>query len=205
MPSNLEIGNEESPLHLDIEKSEGSEVEFQKWITDADSLELVFKGALCGWQVTTILKDYEFMGDVSKKSLRTITIDKFSRLINESGADYIYRSIYPLISPLESTSKVSTDIIYSQYMQFLETISSSLGENYFIEGNTYKIKWHRSDAIISFLATMYPISLKANEGFTLEKLRETIVSQFLKNQQMGGFQKQEGLIEKFKGAFGMGK
>jgi len=185
--TDLDINAEENKLNADL----------QRYILDTDALHLAFYQAFCGWRLNTKTEIETFLGNERQTLHKEYEIDKRSRIMNESGADYLYSSTLPLIIQTTTTSNLSYKVIYKMWNGKLDRIAFALLESIYLEGNPYDIKQHRIADIISTLASLYATTLKALEGFTLRQITETFISTYLQKQNVNEA-KPQGLLDKFK-------
>lgn len=212
------------------------DVEFQKHILDINPLQLAFYKVFAGWREVTD-EDEKTMYGIRVPSKKTkFDIDWFSRSANESGANFLFSEIIPLVHPTSATSKVTDLEIYNLWHGHMFTIRTTLLSTYYYPTyiclertcnfttpnfkianihkknasligsethefmkviNPYELNIQRYPNIISMLLTLYMITKKAAEGFTLEQLAQSFMtSNIIRNgyvppQQTGGLM--EGL------------
>jgi len=173
--------------------------DLQRYILDTDPLHLAFYTAFCGWRLDTKIDTENFLGSERQIVHKEYKIDDKSRIMNESGADYLYSSTLPLIIQTTETSNLSYKVIYKLWNGKIDRIAFALLESIYLEGNPYEIKQHRIADVVSVLASLSAITLKALEGFTLKQITETFISTYLQKQNIGEV-KTQGLLDKFKNA-----
>ena len=170
-----EENNENQKINLNIE-NENNEVEFQRYITNANDLEKNFYMALAGYRIVKKEKKSNIENDI----IEEFYIDANSRLCNEACVNYIYNSCYFLINHLTTTSKLKDSEIKLQWLYKAKIIANDLAFNYFFENNTFEIKhYFYIPSIIEIILSLVPISKKALEGFTLMQSKEIKIVQEL--------------------------
>lgn len=172
-------------------------------IIDTQPLRVAFYGIFCGWREE--LKEVETknaLGKPVKKFIQVIVVSKV-RLSNEDGGDYLYDTIYPLVAPFISTSKLSSWEIYNTWRGRLRELRWTLYKKIQFGGNPFNMKKEDLPEIISNLAQLYLITKKAEGGWTLNKIADQYSSMLVLRggAETGGTigmmpQKQEGILDK---------
>mgnify|MGYP001626218991 CR=1 FL=1 len=189
-------------VKIDIAKNiDASDIDFQKFITDPKSMKLYFYSALAGWRIYQRQETKEILDMQQIIDINSVDVDKNSRICNETGADYAFSAMYPLISEFTATSKIAKSNIYNQYRTTIKEIANGFLVNYYIDGNSYSFKPYRIGELVSFLCRFELISLKGLEGFTLKELRETIMSGMFRRENYTPEAPDNSLGAKLKRAF----
>jgi hypothetical protein len=194
----------DSPLKIDMQpKDLGSD--FQNKITDAESLDLAFKGELCGWRIVSeSTKEKTITGKEKIVTKQKLEIDREGRIMNEQGANFVFKSVVPLISALTTTSSFDNADIYNQYRARLKSIKFTLLDSIVLDENPYDIIPYRVHEIISFLCSCYLITKKGHKGFTLKELAETFITSIM-SRTMPELKSQQGFLDKIRSGFSGGK
>ena len=158
-----------------------SDTEFQRFITDINPLKLAFYSVFAGWQVINVPTTIEFKGQQIKQDNLTYVRGSFA-LMNESGADYLFGAVYPLISQLASTSQLDDAEIRHLWRGRLRLIAQALRDNYFLQNNTWEVKIEFIGDIIATLGSLYVITKKAGKGFTLKELAESFTTATIRKE-----------------------
>jgi hypothetical protein len=107
--------------------------EYQKHITDTDAMNIVFYMALSGWRKISIAEPTKTILSVKIENVKTyFHIDRDSRIMDEEGANYLYSSVYPLISVLITTGIVDEQYIWTTWNGKIRSIGLSLLKAYYI-------------------------------------------------------------------------
>jgi hypothetical protein len=192
-----EIQQPQTDQHM-VQPVRTTDTEFQKFITDANSLDLVFKIKLCGWREVTGTEtiDYPIINYKKDKLTRGYKIDENNRLCNESCCAYCLGSVMMLLNQLTTSGKLTEKKIYKFYDGSLTLVQFGLIDNKRFQGNTYQIKDGAIPDIISFLTTASAITAKAIDGFTLTEIAESILTQTLIKRGIEPQQHEKGFLEK---------
>ncbi len=106
---------EKAKINLNIE-NENNEVEFQRYITNANDFEKIFLKLFCGYRETQKEKE----NAISKEYITTYYIDENARICNEACASYLYNEVYTLINHLTTTSNLSEKDIKNAFRDLVE-------------------------------------------------------------------------------------
>ena len=164
----------DNPAKIEI-NNQKTDTEFQKYITDSSrEVKLILYSALSGWR---------FRYDFETNEILDKDIDSASRLCNEACANYCADAIMGLISHLTSTSNLDKQQVNTLWELRLDSLDSRLLRDTLFGGSKYGItnEYDILD-IEAELLTFYPITLKALNGFTLQQITNTIITQFLKHE-----------------------
>jgi hypothetical protein len=174
--------------------------EYQKFITDPEPMEKVFLFNLCGYRVKyeTRLENVG-MNQMRPKQTKTYYIDKNARLMNETGALYLYNGFTPLLNQLSSTSNITNRELFDMWNGKIDSTNEALLDAV-IDDNIYNYRLARHSDVIGFLCSLYQIGMKSRNGFTLTKLAESFMT-IIRGTQEQNPQKKEGFIDKMGGAF----
>ena len=106
------------------------DIDFTKHILDVNPMQLAFYKVFSGWREVQYAEERELFGRI-KTTIRTkMAIDRYSRIVNESGANYLYNAVVPLIMPATSTSHLKPMDIYNHWHGGLLTIRGALLKSY---------------------------------------------------------------------------
>jgi hypothetical protein len=106
--------------------------EFSKHILDVDPLLLAFYKTFCGWRQVTIEESKTVFGKTKTMTISKFVIDKFSRFINEQGANYLFNTILPLIGASSQTSHMKPIDIYNFWKGHRFDIRITLLDSYYL-------------------------------------------------------------------------
>ena len=179
------------------------ETEFQKYMTDADPITMMFYSALAGYRIIYITKRTYVLGVEQKSVEEKIEIDSDARICNEKGANYVISNVKPLISPLVATSNLDAMEIYNLWKGKVQAVRIGLLNSYFLEDNPYELKLYRLSEITTMLISLYTITSKAKGGFTLTKLADSFITSVIQRQG-GQVSHQESLKDKIVKGLGGG-
>jgi len=191
----------EANLNIEAEQPNKLNAELQRYILDIDALHLSFYQAFCGWQLDAKREKEEFLGSEREVIKKEYKINPNARIMNESGADYLFNSLTPLIMQTTTTSNLSYKIIYKMWNGKLDAITFALLDSIYLENNPYGLKQHRIADIISTLTSLANITMKALEGFTLKQITETFISTYLQKQNFAE-KENKGLLDNLKKTMG---
>jgi len=192
----------EANLDIDTQQTENKlNADLQRYILDTDALHLAFYQAFCGWQIDAKKVKEEFLGSEREVIKKEYKINQNARIMNESGADYLFNSLLPLIAQTTTTSNLPYKIIYKMWNGRLDAITFALLDSIYLEGNPYELKQHRIPDVISTLTSLANITMKALEGFTLRQITETFISTYLQKQNVSETQG-KGLLDNLKKSMG---
>ena len=195
----------ESPLNIDMQTKE-LDPTFQNKMTDADSLDLAFKGELCGWRIVSeVTTEKTLTGKEKKVTKQKLITDMKGRIMNEAGENYVFKSVFPLISVLATTSSFENRDIYKQYRTRLKSIKYTLLDSILIDGNPYDIIPYRVHEVTSFLCSCYLITKSGHKGFKLKQLTETFITSVFNRNAPIPQQSQQGFLDKIRSGFSGGK
>jgi hypothetical protein len=180
---NIQLQTKEIPLDL------------QRFMLDPEPLKTAFNFLFCGWILVPKPQTKTMIGITKIETINVVEIDKKSRICNESGANYLYYSVSPLINQLSSTSDLQEIMIYNLWNAKMITLITTLARSIYFEGNPYEFKEHRVGDVITQLSSHVVITMKAHKGFTTRELAETIISSTL--SRLGVQEKEKGFFDKF--------
>lgn len=147
-------------------------------LLDTAPLKLAFYSVFAGWREQLVPKTYTTaLGDKKTKTEMVIKVSK-DRLCNEAGADYLYQSIYPLVSPNEATSKIKPIDLYNAWHTRLHELTWTLAKKC-IRKNPFEMDVSSIPEIISNIAQLYVISQRAEEGWTMTKIADQYTSSLI--------------------------
>jgi hypothetical protein len=186
MIENENIDNENLEKALELSEAQKEKLEasdFQKYITDAESLKLIFYFALCGYEIKQKTEIKKILNSEIRELKEYIVKDKEKALCNEACANYLFNNLYPLILQLTTTANLNDKEIYKIYNAKILTLTFSLLDNYYFDNNSFELKINYLSDIITFLCSFNLITKKAREGFTLNKLTETFISYYVQKPE----------------------
>ena len=188
---------EKAKINLNIE-NENNEVEFQRYITNANDFEKIFLKLFCGYRETQKEKE----NAISKEYITTYYIDENARICNEACASYLYNEVYTLINHLTTTSNLSEKDITNIWHIKAKMISHNLAYNYFFENNTYEIRdYFYIPSIIQIILSFVPITKKALEGFTLIQSKQIQIMQEYRNPLIESNNQRKSFFDNLKNYF----
>ena len=210
--------------------------ELPKHILNVDPLQASFNKVFSGWREVEVPVKMEYLGKVKWKTELKVVIDRYSRIVNESGSNYLLNAVMPLIMPAASTSHVKPIDIYNHWNGGLLTIETALLNSYYLpsyictesydtdpkgdddigifmqgsgctfitsnavllrehqgnEGhssyikvtNPYELNIERYPEIITKLANLAIVTMKAKEGFTMKEIMENYINTTMMRQGM---------------------
>ena len=169
--------------------------------TNHEPLRIAFYQDLCGWRLVD--KPQETTQALTNKKkiimIEDIVIDYNSRIMNESGANYIYGATLPLISAVMQTSKLSKMQIFNMWNARFYALVFNLLDSYFKDGNPYEIRdCTKIPEITSFFLSLSGISSKAEEGFFMRESSESYQTVMeMKMGQQKEHEKPKGIVDGF--------
>lgn len=115
-----------------------TDTEAQKYFSDEEILKLPLTTGLCGWvkhideSETDILGEKEKTVEIYYAPPDDPRVRVMNRLCNEYCVDYIFNTIYPLITRITQSSNMSELQIYNLWNAKLTTVIDALLDNYFL-------------------------------------------------------------------------
>jgi hypothetical protein len=198
-------------------------VEYQKYLVDPNPLQIVFYCKFAGWEKTTDTTDSTILGIKIKDESFLFKPNKFTRMCNESGANYLFNSVYPLISQHVTTSFLDDHDIYNTYHGVLKAVRYRLLDSYFYvtcktcyhkehkgkdcycgcaskdfkpNKNPYDLNIDAIPDIMAYMASLYNITKKAKGGQFLKEVSETFLSTTLTKMGFAPEQEKKGWLDK---------
>ncbi len=172
--------------------------DFQHVITDPSPLYQALLVAFNGYKIEHFSDVHTVLGETRTEDhvMLTPPTDKNKyALCNTECTGFIFGQVWAFIGPLTVTSKLTDKIIYSQWNTFLRTLRHTLLKSQYIEGNPYEIKAHRVPMIMSTLTALAMVTMKATDGYALDKLIGTFVTTRIEKETTGQ-EKKPGFFDK---------
>jgi hypothetical protein len=107
------------------------DVEFGKHIFNVNPYRMTFYELFAGWREVDSVEDIEMFGKHKRKPITEMTVDYNSRIMNESGANYLFNAVKPLIGEASTSSKLSAQEIYNQWCGRLLTCRMTMLSQYY--------------------------------------------------------------------------
>lgn len=166
------------------------EPELQKFMISSDWLaEDIFY--FSGWRkIIRQVKETDSLGNERMKVIEDWIQDKTVAFCNDACAYYLYKTIHPLINAQVATSKVTAGEIADTWLARLDEISWTLRKNMVIEGNSFELKSYAPSSMISYLGQLYLHTKKAQDGYTGDKVYDSVNTTILRR---AGLEFQQGL------------
>jgi hypothetical protein len=92
---------------------------------------MVFYELFAGWREVDSVEEIEMFGKHKRKPITEMTVDYNSRIMNESGANYLFSAVRPLIGEASTSSKLSATEIYNQWCGRLLTCRMTMLSQYY--------------------------------------------------------------------------
>jgi hypothetical protein len=108
------------------------DIDFTKHILDVNPIQLAFYKVFSGWREVQYMEETTVFGKTKQRIRTRMAIDRYSRVVNESGSNYLYNAVVPLIMPVASTSHLRPIDIYNHWHGGLLTIRGALLKSYYL-------------------------------------------------------------------------
>lgn len=141
-------------------------------------MEAVFNKGLCGWREVTHEKVRDTPFGTDSEFKREYVVNPSTRMCNEDCANHIRYMVEGAIGHLTQFGKLDENKIYDEWNGLYYNLLWSLVENFWLNGNTFMITdYHKISTITTFAISFNTITYKALDGFTMEEIAESILTQ----------------------------
>lgn len=152
--------------------------DYQTYITETDSLMQYMLFCFCGHRYVEARRKVpnKFSTGTKYESFKKLVIDRKARIMDEYLAGELFSGIAPLISKVVQSSHMSKEQIYKLWNAKIDTQVFSLCDSYYREGNPHHLRINRIADIITTLCSFSAITSKAELGFFMREISDTIQS-----------------------------